>query len=200
MTNNYANYFYTTLVSGLAYFYTYNLISDSNFDAYYGILAFTLGVLAYLLIRGIYRSDQELNKVLAQAYRLLIILVPLGILSVKLVVYFFSMDVPPKFVSFYSAEDLRWSSIFIIILWPLLNLIVLLENISIAFWALVFYFGLILLTIIDSVILIIIINLYKKLIQLKQETVIGFSLTKATLQVVTPLIIFMVINIVYSRG
>lgn len=186
-------YTYTLVTSGFVYLITYILLETAHYSDVYILLSYFVGAFAYILIRLLYKSEKDHDLLLARAYRYLIWSVPLVLLCIKLVIYYSDSTHVPSFKEFYSVEDLSWSGIFIIVFWPLLNFFVLIENIFNLIWIAVFYIGFSVLVGLYITIFVLLVFLYKKLIILREQSIIEFSLTIATILTTIPLIAYMFI-------
>jgi len=192
-------FLFTIITSGLAYLSIYLLLATTHIKIY-GFASFLLGMLIYLILRSWYHTDGDVKNLLARTYRILIWLVPLILLSGSTIVYLSKMTVPPAYSAFYSFDDLKWSGPFVIGIWPFINGVILLSNIARFFQIGLYYAGLPLLITLNLIIVILLYYSYKKLLRLCRESVIKFSLIKATLQVISPMIIFAGLLALNSRG
>lgn len=185
-------FLYTSGISGLVYLICYLLITNQRNDLYEG-LSFFIGLGVYLIIRLSYKSNSDLDPILAKAYRLIICMVPVLLLATNIVSLHNTPIENPSFTEFLSVEDLKWSGPFIIAFWPILNFGTLLINIGVVCTILyntLTIYGFIAFAIILSLALI---TLITKLIRLKKQSVLNFSLTIAFAKVVLPLIAFMLV-------
>ncbi len=180
---------YTILTSGIVYLITY-ILATKQYNAYIAPLAFAIGIGVYLLLRKFYKSNQDHDKIVAKTYRYIIWLVPMVLFSINAIIFFANVADEPRLVSFYSFDDLKWSGPFVIGLWPILNLFILIENLFNLIWMAIYFFGLIAYSLASIGILILLISLYRKMVKLKHESVIKFSLIAATLYSLLPIVCF----------
>ena len=99
---------YTLITSGIAYVITY-VITTSNYSDVGAATSLAFGLGVYLAIRIMYKKDESFDKLSAKAYRLMIWLVPLLLLTAKLAFFFIEPDSKPQFIEFCSLDDLSWS-------------------------------------------------------------------------------------------
>ena len=190
-------FLYTSAVSSLVYLICYLLIANQRNDLYEGV-SFFIGLGVYLVIRLSYKSNSDLDPILAKAYRLIVCLVPVLLLATNMVSLYNTPIENPSFIEFLSVEDLKWSGPFVIAFWPILNFASLLINIGVVLIILcntIAIYGFIIFAIILALILIMLI---KKLMRLKKQSVLNFSLPLAFAKVVLPLIAFMLV-VYYER-
>ncbi|PCJ33156.1 MAG: hypothetical protein COA90_00550 [Gammaproteobacteria bacterium] len=187
--NSKGTFIYTFLTSGIVYLLAY-LLTTSHYSDQAAAASLSVGFCVYLIIRKIYKQEQGLDTLLAKAYRLIIWLVPILLITAQLILFFVNPGDEPQFTAFYTADDLLWSGPLVIALWPILNMFVLLENIFTFLWMLVYYLGTPVFIVLIILALLALVTVFKKLIRLKAESVIQFSLTLASSYVLTPIIAY----------
>ena len=191
-----STFVFTIATSALVYLLVYILLTH-QYQPLFAVCSLVLGAGIYLLERKIYKTNQEHDRLLAKAYRLIIWLVPLALLAIAIVAFYTSAFVKPEFHEFYSFEQLQWSGPFVFAFWPILNLFILLANCAVFFWLAVYYLGLPLVSIVLISVLAALVLVYKKLRQLKNDAIMDFSLARATVHALAPLLGFGVIVVIW---
>tara|TARA_B100000767_G_C19529477_1_gene435950 strand:- start:3 stop:677 length:675 start_codon:yes stop_codon:yes gene_type:complete len=184
-------FIYTLFTSGIVYLITYVTTTSAYTDTGATISLF-IGLGIYLAIRKIYKKEEDFDKLSAKAYRLIIWIVPLLLITVHLTLFYINPSDELHFKEFYLLNDILWGGVFALALWPLLNLVALLENLLILFWMLIYHLGTPVFIGLVIFIFIAFVVTYTKLFALKKEAVINFSLSLATIAVLTPIIGFTV--------
>lgn len=187
-------FYYTLATSGCVYLLTYLLAAKnlaSEYTNVFAIASFLIGATVYLLIRLVYKNDQGHDKILAKAYRLTVWLVPLTLVLVKVILFFNNLDSEIEFQSFKSFDDFRWASLFAIFIWPFVNFIILLENFLSLIHMGLLYIGLPLLVLLEIVVVVFLFVVIGKIRELKQNSIVDFSITLAILKVLAPVVIFL---------
>lgn len=182
----------TLFTSGIVYLLAYILVTRNYTDGY-AALSLAIGLAMYLLIRVLYKSDTNLDRYLARAYRLIIWLVPLALILVKLSIFIGASESAPTLRAFYSFDDLMWTGPFAFVLWPFLNIFTLIENIISLIKMAVYYFGLPIFGFIFVAVTVALISLFKKILRLREESNISFSSTIAVTLVLTPITSYLLI-------
>jgi len=186
----------TLITSGFSYLFCFLLIGIKQSKepiAFGAAISFIAGLIVYLSLRKLYKNKHEFENLLAKAYRLIVWLIPLTLFTVQVFIYFNYSDNPPKYISFYTMEELEWASILAGLIWLILNFFILINNIIVVIWMALYYIGLPLLIIVNGCVIAILFLLYKKLIKLKQASAQIFSITKASLLAIIPMLLFMAI-------
>lgn len=177
----------TVLTSGLAYLLIYLLITTVE-NRLYEVASFCIGVAVYLILRTLHTGNDELLKLLAKIYRILMWMVPLLLISITLIVIYIQMDGAPEFIKFYTGQ-----SLFL----KLFNIFSAIINLFIALVKLIYYVGIPLLIGVNVLIVVALVALFTRLKKLKRSAQSDFSLIKATLQAISPILIFTVLLIIY---
>lgn len=150
--------------------------------------AFLCGVCCYLIIRRSYKQSTSSDTVLFKAYRLINWCVPVVLFIIHFFLFFEQVEIK-DFVEYQSVDDLSYLGIFALALWPLLLMIFLIGNSIIA----ITQFFLFLqwpMTITLSVLLLVMLGFtYRRLDQLKQNSVIAFSIPLAIVRALTPILL-----------
>lgn len=190
---NVGAFVYTLLTSSFIYLLTYLLLTQNKHNEIFAVASMFFGFSVYLIIRVKYKSNQDHDVRLAKAYRLLLWILPMLVISVYSIFFIYQFNQQPEYSDYYSFEDLKWSSFLIIVLWPVFNFFVALKNLIIIFLSAIAIFGIPVLIGINILVMINLILLIKKLVKLKNEKALQISLINATFFVLMPYIIFIFI-------
>ncbi len=180
-------FIYTLITSGIVYLTTY-LLTTSQYTNEGAALSVIIGLGVYLTIRSTHKKNEGFDKLSAKAYRLIIWLVPLYLITVYLTLSYINPGDEPHFKEFYSFDDLSWSSLFVVAFWPIMNFAVLIENAIIGLSMLVSTIGMYMMIALSVFVLTAIVTVIIKFIHLRKESIVAFSLPLTTIYVLTPIV------------